>query len=115
MLGYGTGSFAKAYRDRFGSAEQGWRGSVTTDPHNQYLFILVENGLVGLAAFLMLLIVGFYAAKQPGPYRCVLQGALLAWCVSSLFNSHFRTFPEGHLIWLFFGAMLAAHRPTATA
>jgi O-antigen ligase len=115
ILGYGTGSFAKEYRERFGSAEEGWRGSVTTDPHNQYLFILVENGLIGLTAFLMLLIAGFFVARQPGPYRCVLQGALLAWCVSSLFNSHFRTFPEGHLIWLFFGAMLARYQPTATA
>ena len=51
LLGYGTGGFAKEYRDRFGSAEQGWRGSVTSDPHNQYLFVLVENGLLGLTAY----------------------------------------------------------------
>jgi hypothetical protein len=37
----------------------------------------------------------------------VIRGVLLAWCVTSLFNSHFRTFPEGHLIWLLAGAMLA--------
>jgi O-antigen ligase len=115
LLGYGTGSFAKEYRDRFGSSERGWHGTATSDPHNQYLFILVENGLFGLAVFLMLLIVSFYATRGSGPYHCVMQGALLAWCVSSLFNSHFRTFPEGHLIWLFFGAMLAAHRSRATS
>lgn len=114
LLGYGTGSFAKVYRERFGSPAQGWQGTVTSDPHNQYLFILVENGLLGVAVFLMLLVVGFQVARAPGPYAGVIQGALLAWCVSSLFNSHFRTFPEGHLIWLFFGAMLAAHRPPAT-
>jgi O-antigen ligase len=115
VLGYGTGSFAKEYRERFGSAEQGWRGSVTSDPHNQYLFILVENGLLGLCVFFILLGVSFYMSRGPGPYRSVMQGALLAWCVSSLFSSHFRTFPEGHLIWLFFGAMLAAYRPQKLA
>lgn len=115
LLGYGTGSFAKVYRERFGSTAQGWQGVVTSDPHNQYLFILVENGLLGVVVFLMLLAAGFQAARAPGPYTGVIQGALLAWCVSSLFNSHFRTFPEGHLIWLFFGAMLAAHRPSVTA
>jgi O-antigen ligase len=112
LLGYGTGSFAKEYRGRFSSPELGWRGSVTSDPHNQYLFILVENGLLGLIAFSALLIAGFQAARGPGPYRGLMLGMLLAWCASSLFNSHFRTFPEGHLIWLFFGAMLAAHRVT---
>jgi O-antigen ligase len=110
LLGYGTGSFAKEYRDRFSSPEMGWRGGATSDPHNQYLFILVENGLLGLVVFLALLIAGFQAARGPSPYQGVMLGMLLAWCVSSMFNSHFRTFPEGHLIWLFFGAMLSAHR-----
>ncbi len=107
VLGYGTGSFAQAYRDRFVMPELGWRGWPTTDPHNQYLFIAVENGLLGLAVFMAILVAGFREACGPGVYRGVIRGMLLAWCVSSLFNSHFRTFPEGHLIWLFAGAMLA--------
>lgn len=106
-LGYGTGSFAKAYSDRFAKPELGWRGWPTTDPHNQYLFIAVENGLLGLAVFVAILVAAFKEACGPGVYRGVVRGMLLAWCVSSLFNSHFRTFPEGHLIWLFAGAMLA--------
>jgi O-antigen ligase len=109
LLGSGTGSFAKEYRDHFGSPQKGWRGVAATDPHNQYLFILIENGLLGLAVFLMLLAAGFQAAREPGAYRGIIFGALLAWCASSLFNSHFRTFPEGHLIWLFFGAMLSVN------
>lgn len=107
VFGYGTGSFAKAYNDRFAKPELGWRGWPTTDPHNQYLFIAVENGLLGLAVFVAILVAAFKEACGPGVYRGVVRGMLLAWCVSSLFNSHFRTFPEGHLIWLFAGAMLA--------
>ena len=108
LLGYGTGSFAKEYRDRFSGPELGWRGTPTGDPHNQYLFIAVENGLLGLAAFVAVLAVAFWESRGTGAYRGVIRGILLAWCVTSLFNSHFRTFPEGHLIWLFAGAMLAA-------
>jgi len=107
VLGYGTGSFAKAYGDRFVMPELGWRGWPATDPHNQYLFIAVENGLVGLVAFIAILVAAFREARGPGAYRGIVRGMLLAWCVSSLFNSHFRTFPEGHLIWMMVGAMLA--------
>ena len=107
VLGYGTGGFAKAYSDRFALPELGWRGLPATDPHNQYLFIAVENGLLGLAVFMAILVAAFREACGPGVYRGVIRGVLLAWCVTSLFNSHFRTFPEGHLIWLLAGAMLA--------
>lgn len=107
VFGYGTGGFAKAYGDRFAMPELGWRGLPTADPHNQYLFIAVENGLVGLAVFIAILVAAFREARGPGVYRGIVRGMLLAWCVSSLFNSHFRTFPEGHLIWLMVGAMLA--------
>lgn len=115
LFGYGTGSFARVYRERFGAESQGWQGGVTSDPHNQYLFILVENGLLGMGVFLALLVLGLRAARVPGPYTGILQAALFAWCMTSLFNSHFRTFPEGHLIWLFFGAMLASRRAVASA
>ncbi len=107
LFGYGTGSFASEYDRRFAKPDLGWRGLPATDPHNQYLFIAVENGLLGLAAFVAILAAAFWEARGSGPYRAVIRGALLAWCVTSLFNSHFRTFPEGHLIWLLIGIMLA--------
>ena len=34
--------------------------------------------------------------------------ALLGWMLTCLFNSHFRTFPESHMISLLLGAMLAS-------
>lgn len=107
LLGYGTGSFARTYRDRFVRAELGWRGLPAADPHNQYLFIAVENGLPGLAVFIAILMAALWEARGPGAYRGMARGVLLAWCVTSLFSSHFRTFPEGHLVWLLVGAMLA--------
>jgi O-antigen ligase len=109
LLGYGTGSFAKVYSERVRTRYDDWRGEPSTDPHNQYLMILTENGLVGLAAFLGVIALAFRTAlRSPDGYRWIALGALLAWTLTSLFNSHFRTFPEGHLIALVLGATLAA-------
>jgi flagellar biogenesis protein FliO len=37
---------------------------------------------------------------------------LAAWCVNSLFSSHFQTFNEGHLIAVLAGVLLARERWT---
>lgn len=109
VFGYGTGSFGAVYSERVRQRYDDWRGDPATDPHNQYLMILTENGLVGLAAFLAVIVLAFRASiRSPDGYRWIALGAVLAWSLTSLFNSHFRTFPEGHLIALLLGATLAA-------
>ncbi len=109
VFGYGTGSFGAVYSERVRQRYDDWRGDPGTDPHNQYLMILTENGLVGLAAFLAVIVLAFRASiRSPDGYRWIALGALLAWSLTSLFNSHFRTFPEGHLIALLLGVTLAA-------
>ena len=59
-LGVGTGGFRAAY------AQRNYRWSphmiVTGNPHNQYIFVAVQNGLVGLAALLALFVVQFWLA-----------------------------------------------------
>ena len=107
ILGYGSGSFGKEYREIVSRRYSDWRATPTTDPHNQYLFITMQLGVVGLIAFLAVIVAGFWTARA-SPYGWITGGALAIWCVTSLFSSHFRTFPEGHLIGLFLGAMLAA-------
>jgi O-antigen ligase len=108
LFGYGSGSFGKVYSALVAKRYTDWRAGPTTDPHNQYLFIAMELGLVGLVAFLAVLITGFWSAARAGPYGWIAGGVLAVLCVTSLFSSHFRTFAEGHLIGLFLGAMLAA-------
>lgn len=48
ILGWGTGSFARAYLQQFPQSRE--NHSYTVNPHNQYLLIAVELGLVGLLA-----------------------------------------------------------------
>jgi O-antigen ligase len=108
LLGTGTGGFEKAYAAQV-EGKSGTAGVVTGDPHNQYLKILVEHGILGLAIFLSILILLLW---QPitNPFRAIGIASLLAIATTSLFNSHFSTFNEGQFIWILAGAMFAAEK-----
>lgn len=105
LLGYGTGAFTEAYR-RHVAGRTGVDGLVAHDPHNQYLNIATENGLLGLAVFLWFLAAAL-RQRASQPYRLLGLGVLAAWCATSLFSSHFSTFSEGRFIALWMGAFLA--------
>lgn len=105
IFGVGTGGFEDGYRP-YGKNVAGWQGSETGDPHNQFLKILGEQGLLGLAAFLFFIFRAL-TCPAPTPYRQLAAAALFSWCATSLANSHFSTFVEGRLIFFWLGAMLA--------
>jgi len=92
----------------------GWKGGGTGDPHNQFLKILGEQGLVGLAAFLFF-IGGALACPAPSPYRQIGAAVVIGWCATSLANSHFSTFVEGRLVFFWLGAMLATQTSARTS
>ena len=110
LIGVGTGEFRHAYAEHVALRYQpsNWRFDSTGDPHNQYLAVLVQHGIGGLAVFLVW-IVGIARDKAGLPtYRKLALAILCGWCVTSLFSSHFRTFTEGHLLMTFLGALLSA-------
>jgi O-antigen ligase len=104
-LGVGTGGFRASYMQQIGQ-EQGWEAVVTTDPHDQFLKILTEQGVVGLLIFIGF-IVSAFRQPVPRPFRVIGLGVLCAWCATSLFNSHFSTFSEGRFIFIWCGILLA--------
>ena len=105
MLGYGTGAFKTAY-DRKVVGKTGVAATSAGDPHNQYMKITAENGVVALLVFLGFLVA---AARQrcAAPWRLLGLCVLTSWCATSLFNSHFSTFNEGNFIYAWLGIMLA--------
>jgi O-antigen ligase len=115
LLGTGTGGFEKAYAAQV-EGKSGTAGVVTGDPHNQYLKILVEHGVIGLAVFLSILILLLWQPTT-NPFKAIGVASLLAIASTSLFNAHFSTFNEGQFIWIFAGSLLASealsmHRKT---
>jgi O-antigen ligase len=114
LLGVGTGGFKHSFSAIAAEKYAGWRALPSDDPHSQYLFITAENGLVGLLTFLLMIgMILKYCLKGGGIYGKMAAGCVLAWCATSLFSGHFRTFPEGHLI-AFIVGILMVNRPAGT-
>lgn len=105
LLGYGTGAFKAAYEKQI-AGQSGVAATVTADPHNQFMKIVGENGILGLVVFLGFLVAA-YRQRVSQPYRLLGLGVLSAWIVTSMANSHFSTFAEGNFIYLWLGVMLA--------
>jgi O-antigen ligase len=105
IFGVGTGGFQDGYRP-YVQGVSGWQGNESGDPHNQFLKIQGEQGIVGLAAFLFF-IFRVLTCPAPSPYRELAVAALVGWCATSLASSHFSTFTEGRLLFFWIGAMLA--------
>ena len=115
LLGYGMGGFGPAYEKAIErSSFTGWAATPTVDPHNQYLQVQLQAGVVGSAAFAWFL---FCAFRHPGrlPYRAWARAMLAGWCAGSLASSLFTTFAEAHMLMLLLGILLAVPPDEATA
>ena len=106
LIGIGTGAYKKHFSEIAEKKYTGWRAEPFDDPHNQYLFVWTENGLIGLATFLYMLFILFRQCVAGGVYGTLAAGCLLAWAATSFFSGHFRTFPEGHLIAFIVGILM---------
>jgi O-antigen ligase len=111
IFGVGTGGFRVAYMQQV-SRVKGWEATSTTDPHNQFLKIIAEQGLVGFAILLAFIASAFWQSAE-APYRLLGLGVLCGWCATSLFNSHFSTFSEGRFLFTWLGIMFATLPVTA--
>ncbi|MGH8700752.1 MAG: O-antigen ligase family protein [Burkholderiales bacterium] len=99
LLGSGTGSFPKAYAD----ATRGQAALPSRNPHNEYLHMTVQLGLVGLLALLYLFWSHWrLAPRLASPLESHLaRGLLLTIAIGCLFNSLLLDHTEGLLYaWL---------------
>ena len=93
IFGHGTGSFASVQKiivkDR--------QTVQTNNPHNEYLFIGVQLGLVGLTFFLLLFIVQWLQSYNlPPKARWLAQGVIISMASGCVMNSFLFDSHQGH-------------------
>ena len=108
MLGSGSGSFKYDYEAQ-NRQTKGWASSMgSDDPHQQYLLIAGEQGIIGLILFCSMIFVWFRALLvSQNQHRSIGIAVLLSTVASSFFNGHFGTFVEGRLLLLMLATALA--------
>lgn len=105
LLGHGTGSYETMHR----RATRSDRVTPTDNPHNEYLFISCQFGLVGLSMFFLMLILQLQEARGISlKDRQLLHGVLLALLAGSLMNSLLFDSQQGHFYLFMSGALLAS-------
>ena len=109
IFGGGTGSFLYEYKQLV--KEKGIHA--TRNPHNEYLMIAVQWGLIGLGLFLYLLYLLWITANRlERPQKLMAQGLVITIVVGCLVNSFWLDHAEGHLfaylIGVFYGGLAAS-------
>ncbi|HXU93885.1 MAG TPA: O-antigen ligase family protein [Gallionella sp.] len=101
LLGVGTGGFPAAYAQQ----TQGMEVMKTHNPHNEYLMIAVQTGVVGLALLLYLFYTQWrYAPLLPSAFeQDAARGLVLAYALNCGLNSSLLDHADG----LFFAFMTA--------
>lgn len=108
VLGYGTGGFPAAYAELVKGTGQ----SLSRNPHNEFMLITVQTGLIGLAAFVWLLWLQWrFAPMLPTALeRGVAQGLVVTMIVVCMLNSALLDHTEG-LLYAWLTALLYAGLP----
>jgi O-antigen ligase len=115
LIGHGTGSIRPLYQSREATAPSPY-GGATADPHNQFLHVVLQIGLIGgliLLAMWVAHAVLFFDRGVVG-----LFGLAAVWLnvLGSLFNSHISQVTQGMLYCMAVGLLgalvLARTRPT---
>jgi len=105
FFGTGTGSFKHEFAKL---AESKGRRTVL-QPHNEYLNVLVQTGLLGLGLFLYWLYTQWAHSKRlPQDLASLAQAVLVTFVVGSLFNSVMSDTTESHVLCYFIGLCFAA-------
>ena len=104
ILGHGAGSYERVHT----KAIRGKAITPTDNPHNELLFLWVQFGLIGVALFLLLIILQIHEAQSISRGdRLLLHGVVVALLAGSLMNSLLFDSQQGHF-YLFMSAALLA-------
>ena len=103
LMGVGTGGFAQAYAARV----QKIGLSVPTHPHNQYLLIMVQVGILGLCLLVWLFVQQWRSTPLAGDatYGLIARGLVVTIAISCLFQPSLNDHTEKLFYCLFSGLM----------
>jgi O-antigen ligase len=108
VLGYGTGSFSRIYEQTTKTT----RVKSMDNPHNEYIFITFQVGVIGLFLFLMIFLLQFLASRSlPTQKGMLLQGVLVAMLSGSLMNSLLFDSQQGHFYLLMSATLMTMTSP----
>lgn len=107
IWGHGSGSVPVEYR-KLPRAHTAAGEVETSNLHSEYSELAVQLGVLGVGAFVWLLVAHGRRARELEPaWRDLAIGLLVAMAVGSTFNSLLRDFTEGHAYVLLAGTLLA--------
>lgn len=107
VFGTGTGSSA-VESARMVIAHETTLSGAMNHPHNEYLLMAIQMGLLGFVLFVWLLVAIYKAAQRlPRIDRLCLQSYLLIFAVGCLVNSFLLDFNEGNMFVFLAGIFLA--------
>jgi O-antigen ligase len=109
LLGHGTGSIKPLYQSLEATAPSPY-GEATPDPHNQFLHVTLQVGLLGGIVLLAMWAAHFRMFLHRDVVSIMGQAIVLQNIVGSLFNSHLSTVTQGMLYCLAVGVLGAAVR-----
>jgi O-antigen ligase len=109
LFGVGLGDFSSVYRQIITEHFNYW--GMTDNPHNEYLMIISQTGVIGLILFLW-----FLAAllKQARDTNSISLGALLVVLISCLFNSSFLDNNDGAFLLIIIALFISSVKKTAS-
>ncbi len=107
LLGSGAGAYKYDY-EALVAGQEGWRSKVIDDPHQQYLHIAAEHGLLGLL-FFTIAFSSWLFSKIPSTQIFYVAGVavLFGTAANGFANGHFSAFVEGRFFWISVAAFLA--------
>lgn len=105
IFGHGTGSYKTSYSK---VAKVNYNKS-TRNPHNQYLLILCEQGIIGLIAFFAIILTLIKRLKDNSNKfkKSILLGLIITTLLGCATNSYLIDFSSGHLFIVFLSLLLA--------
>ncbi|HAU56362.1 MAG TPA: hypothetical protein DCW87_01555 [Comamonadaceae bacterium] len=110
LLGHGTGSYRSAFCASAQPANMCLYGG-GKHPHNQFLFVAIEGGLLGVAiyaAWVAMLAVLLWQRRNAGPMGAMGPGLWAIWMAYAMVDTPLQLLTERHFFMLFFAMLLFA-------